>query len=133
MATNSRNALKEGNPLLAPALIGEGNNIGQESVMMQKVAQMIADPNVGIEPATRQRMQLAINLMNNYIAFCKNPELRNAVNAADLKAERKAQIEAGLRELMVGDLYVTEANRAIFKSILNFYSRESYYASKELR
>ena len=133
MATNSRNALKDANPLLAPALIGEGNNIGQESVMMQKVEQIIADPNVGINPATRKRMQLAINLMNNYIAFCKNPELRNMVNAADIKAERKAQIEAGLRELMVGDLYVTEANRAIFRSILNFYSRDSYYASKELR
>jgi hypothetical protein len=34
---------------------------------------------------------------------------------------------------MVGDLFVTEANRAIFRSILNFYSRDSYYASKELR
>jgi hypothetical protein len=119
--------------LLTPALIGEGNNIGREGVMLQQVEQIIADPNADINPATRKRMQLAINMINSYIAFCKDPDLKNTDNAVELKAERKRQIEAGLKELMLGDLYVTEANRAIFKSILGFYSRDSYYASKELR
>jgi hypothetical protein len=78
-------------------------------------------------------MQLAINLVNDFMIFCKDPVLRNMVNAVELKAERKRQVEAGLRELMLGDLYVTEANRAIFRSILGNLSRDSYYASKELR
>ena len=132
-ATKARTALKDANPLLTPALIGEGNNIGREGVMLQQVEQIIADPNANINPATRKRMQLAINMINSYIAFCKDPDLKNTDNAVELKAERKRQIEAGLKELMLGDLYVTEANRAIFKSILGFYSRDSYYASKELR
>jgi hypothetical protein len=101
--------------------------------MLQQVEQMISNPNTPIDSGTRQRMQLAISLINDYVAFCKDPMLKNAVNAVDLKAERKAQVEAGLRELMLGDLYVTEANRAIFRSILGFYSRDSYYASKELK
>jgi hypothetical protein len=132
-ATNARKALKDANPLLTPALIGQGNNIGQEGVMIQQVEQMISNPNTPIDAATRKRMQLAITLVNDYVAFCKDPALKNTVNAVDLKAERKRQVEAGLRELMLGDLYVTEANRAIFKSILGFYSRDSYYASKELK
>lgn len=132
-ATKARNALKAANPLLNPALIGEGNNIGDEEVMMGKVEQMIGNPKAPIEPATRERMRLAIRMVREYVAFCRDPELANIVNATELKAERKAQVEAGLKDLIVGDLYMAEANRAMFRSILNFYSRDSYFAFKELR
>jgi len=132
-ATAARNALKASNPLLNPALIGEGNNIGDEEVMLGKVEEMIGNPNTPIETPTRQRMSIAIRLMRSYINFARDPQIANIINATDLKAERKRQIEAQLNELMIGDAYVTEANRAIFRSILNFYSRNSYFATKELR
>jgi hypothetical protein len=132
-ATQQRAALKANNPLLNSALIGEGNTIGNEQVLMNSVEQMISNPDVSINPATRQRMALAIKMMREFIAFSTDPELKNVTNAPQLKAARKAQIEADLNELMLGDLYVTEANRAIFRSILNFYSRDSYYAYKELK
>ena len=130
-ATDQRNALKANNPLLNPALIGQGNNIGQEGVMMNSVEQIIADPSTNVDPATRQRMQLAIKMVRDFIAFCTNPELKNVTNAVDLKKQRRLQIEANLKDLMAGDLYLTEANRAMFKSILSFYSRDSYSSYKE--
>jgi hypothetical protein len=132
-AANARQALKDANPLLVPELIGEGNDIGKEGVMLKQVEQIINDPKANIDADTRQRMQIAIKLINNFVIFAKDPELKNMDNGVELKAARKAQIEAGLKELMLGNLYVTEANRAIFKSILGFYSRDSDYASKELR
>ena len=132
-ATEQRNALKANNPLLNSALIGSGNTIGNESVLLNSVEQMIADPKADIRAATRQKMALAIKMMREFIAFATDPQLKNVTNATQLKAERKAQIEADLNELMTGDLYVTEANRAIFKSILSFYSRDSYFAYKELK
>jgi hypothetical protein len=132
-ATQQRAALKANNPLLNSALIGEGNTIGNEQVLMNSVEQMISNPDVKINAATRQRMALAIKMIREFIAFSTDPELKNVNNAPQLKAARKAQIEADLNELMLGDLYVTEANRAIFRSILNFYSRDSYYAYKELK
>jgi hypothetical protein len=132
-ATKARKALKDGNPLLSPALIGEGNNIGGEEVMLGKLEQMINTPNVSMPPATRERMRLAVKMMRDFISFARDPELANVVNSVELKAARKDQVEAALKELMVGDLYVTEANRAIFRSILGFYSRDSYFASRELR
>ena len=132
-ATEQRAALKSSNPLLNSALIGSGNTIGNETVLMNSVEQMILDPSVAINPGTRQRMSLAIKMMREFIAFSSDPQLKDVVNSVQLKAERKAQIEANLKELMLGDLYLTEANRAIFKSILSFYSRDSYYAYKELK
>jgi hypothetical protein len=130
-ATAARNSLKAGNPLLTPALIGHGNNIGGEEVMLNSVEQIINDPSTPVESSTRQRMQVAIKMMRNYIAFCTNPQLSNATNSVQIKSERRQQIEADLKKLMTGDAYLIEANRAIFKSILNFYSRDSYYAFKE--
>jgi hypothetical protein len=131
-ATQQRAALKANNPLLNSALIGEGNTIGNEVVLMNSLEQMVANPNADINLATRRRMSLAIKMMREFIAFATDPELKNVSNRTQLKAERKKQIEADLGELMLGDLYMSEANRAIFRSILNFYSRDSYYAYKEL-
>jgi hypothetical protein len=131
-ATQQRAALKANNPLLNSALIGEGNTIGNEQVLMNSLEQMINNPSTPVNPATRQRMALAIKMMREFIAFSTSPELKNVVNRAQLKAAQKAQIQANLDELMLGDLYVTEANRAIFKTILNFYSREASYSYKEL-
>ena len=131
-ATDARNGLKANNPLLNSALIGSGNTIGNENVLLNSVEQIINDPNTDVQPATRKRMALAIRMMRDFVVFANDPSLKNNVNATQMKADRKKQIEADLRELMLGDLYVVEANRAIFKSILSFYSRDSYYAFKEI-
>jgi hypothetical protein len=133
-ATDARAALKDANPLLTPALIGEGNNIGGEAVMLDKIEAMISDDSTPVDGGTRRRMAIAIKLMRDFISLCEDPDVRsNTINGTEIKAARKAQVEAALKELMVGDLYVREANRAVFRSILGFYSRDSYYASKELR
>ena len=101
--------------------------------MLNSVEQIINDNSTTVEPETRKRMAIAIKMMREFIAFCTDPALTNAPNAADVKAARKEQIEGQLKDLMLGDAYVTEANRAIFKSILGFYSRDSYYAFKGIK
>jgi len=125
-ATDARDALKTANPLLEAALIGEGNNIGQEATMLSTLEQIVNDEATNINTATRQRMSLAIRMIRDFISFAIDPNLKDVSNITELKRNRKLQIEADLRELMVGDLYITEANRAIFKTLLNFYSRDSY-------
>jgi hypothetical protein len=130
-ATAAREALKRSNPLLEAALIGEGNNIGSEGVMLNSVKQMIENPNTPVDSGTRQRMAQAIRMMEEFIAFATDPAMKDVSNFTDLKRERRDQIEANLSDLMLGNLYVTEANRAIFRSILNFYSRDSYVSFKK--
>jgi hypothetical protein len=133
-ATNARQSLISANPLLKPALIGQGNNIGKEGIMLNSVEQIINDPSTPVEPATRQRMAVAVKLMRDYVAFCTDPALKNLSDGgASIKAQRREQIEAQLNDLTLGDLYVAEANRAIFKSMLSFYSRDSYYVYKGIK
>lgn len=126
-----RASLKRSNPLLNAALIGQGNNIGSETKMLSSLEQIIADRGTNIDPMTRTRMAMAVKMMRDFIVFATDPDMRNATNFSELKKLRKEQIEANLADLMSGDLYVTEANRAIFKSVLSFYSRDSYVAFKK--
>ena len=130
-STATRDNLKVSNPLLSKALIGDGNQIGAESKLLASVEQIVSNPNTSIDPGTRQRMNLAIKIIKDFMLFASDPSMKDVVNFADLKRDRKAQVEANLRDLMAGDLYVTEANRAIFSSILDFYSRDSYVGLKK--
>jgi hypothetical protein len=123
-STAARNSLKSSNPLLNSALIGEGNTIGDEQNLMSKVKQIIANPKTDINSATRARMSLAIQMVEGFVAFTKDPRL--AGGGSEAKRTRRDQIDADLKELMVGDLAVTEAYRAIFKNILFTLSRDTY-------
>ena len=123
-STAARNSLKSSNPLLNSALIGEGNVIGDEQYLMSKVKQIIANPKTNINSATRSRMSLAIQMVEGFVAFTKDPRL--AGTGSEYKRERRDQIDVDLKELMVGDLAVTEAYRAIFKNILFTLSRDTY-------
>lgn len=125
-ATMARDSLKSSNPLLTKALIGQGNNIGDETNLMTKVEQIISDPNTNIDSNTRTRMGLVIKMVKEFMVFAQDARFNNAINGIEMKRQRKAQIEANIKDLMVGDLYVTEANRAIFQSILDSLSRDSY-------
>ena len=129
-ATAGREALKNSNPMLASALIGDGNNIGTEELMLGAVERILINRQAPIDNISYMRMLTAVKAVRNFIVTSKTIDANNPSNKVELKAEVKDQVEATLKELMMGDLYVTEANRAIFKSILNFYSRESYYVSR---
>lgn len=130
-ATAARESLKTSNPLLSAALIGVGNNIGNESKLLNNLDQMVSDPAAPIDKASRARMSIAIKMLNDYVAFSTDPSQKLASNFSQLKQDRRQQIEDQLTAMMLGDAYLTEANRAIFSPILKFYSRDTYTAFKK--
>jgi hypothetical protein len=130
-ATDARDQLKTSNPLLAGALASTGGGIGAERKLLDTLTQMTGDPSSNIPPATRTRMYQALSLVNGFVAFASDPNAKGAPNFTELKQQRKQEIESALKDLMIGDLYVAEANRAVFKSILSFYSRDTYVAFKK--
>jgi hypothetical protein len=63
-----------------------------------------------------------------FIELSLDPTVRESNNFSEVKRERKGQIEAMIQDLSIGDLMLKEANRAIFRAILNYYSRDTYTA-----
>lgn len=127
-ATDARAMLKMANPLLMPAL--GGSTIGLESTLLTSLSSLVDNKSTNIPDGTRLRMSQAINLMNDFVQFATNSDNKQLNNFVELKKQRKAEIESSLLDLMSGDLYITEANRAIFKGILSYYSRDTYVIGK---
>ena len=131
-AEAGRKALKTSNPLLTAELIGQGNTIGTQETLLTTMEQMVADNKMPIDSRNILNMRTAIKAVRNYIITAKSVEASDLQNKPQLKAELKDKVEAILNKLMQADPYITEANRAVFKSILNFYSRDSYYVTREM-
>jgi hypothetical protein len=127
-STNERAALKSSNPLLEAALTAGGNEIASEERMLVSMEQMLVDINVNIPKETRTKMLNVTSQIRAFIELSLDPTVRESNNFSEVKRERKRQIEAIIQDLSIGDLMLKEANRAIFRAILNYYSRDTYTA-----
>ena len=125
-ATYTRQALLAGNPLLR-AQIQNGAAIPEELLMLDRMKEMLDDANTPIPMQDRVKMKVLVQRMEEFKNFAENPDNKTISNFTQIKADAKASLEA-LIASMAKDPVVYEANRAVFKGILNFYSRDSYKA-----
>lgn len=127
-STNQRAALKASNPLLEAALTAGGNEVASEERMLVSMEQMLTDINVDVPKETRTKMLNVTTQIREFINMSLDTTVRRTSNFSDIKRQRKREIEAMIQDLSIGDLMLKEANRAIFRAILNYYSRDSYVA-----
>ena len=125
-ATAQRQAMKAANPFLESAITGGGNEIASETVMFQSIEQILTDTTVEMPAATRSKMLVIASQIRDFINIALDPEIRKSRNFADIKRQRKTDIEALIAKFIEGDLIIKEANRAVFQTILNYYSRDTY-------
>lgn len=126
-ATMEREALKASNPLLNLALTSGGNEIATEERMLSTMSQMVDDPNVPMKDIARTKMKTAINLVREFVAF-SNDTAPYSMNPTQIKRDRKEALMASLEDLSAGDPAIREAMRAVFRSLINYYSRDTYVA-----
>lgn len=127
-ATRAREALKTGNPLLNVALTGGGNEVATEERMLTTLSEAINDPDVPLNDASRTKMKIAINSVRQFVNFATDPNIERFINATETKRNMKQQLLADLEELSAGDPAIREAMRAVFRSLINYYSRDTYVA-----
>lgn len=125
-ATAQRQAMKFANPLLEAAITGSGNEIASETLMFQSIEGILRDTTVDIKPATRGKLLILATQIRDFINLASDPASRDAKNFSDIKRQRKADIEALISQFIEGDLVIKEANRAVFQTILDYYSRDTY-------
>jgi hypothetical protein len=127
-ATAARQGLLSSNPLLLTAITGGGNEIGTEERMLASVKEMIMNPESGIANGTVMKMKTAVQAVEDFIKFSNDESVRSLYNASTLKRQYRERVSRIIFELGNGDPAVAEAARAIFNSILKYYSRDTYKA-----
>ena len=128
-ATQARKGLLASNPLLLGAITGGGNEIATEESMLSSLKQMVSDPTTNIEDSVRLKMKTAVQAMEDFMSFAKSDQVRGLYNASSLKRDYRARVENIINQLASEDPAVKEAARAIFNSILKYYSRDTYRAA----
>ena len=127
-ATDARQGLLNHNPLLLSAITGGGNEIATEERMLSSLRQIVSTPDTTVDPATRIKMKTAVTAMEDFMRFVNDPNVANLANRSALKRKYRQKVEQILSELSTGDPAVREASRAVFNSILKYYSRDTYKA-----
>lgn len=125
-ATAARQQIKNANPLLRLSLETGGFEVATEENLLRSVEEMLLNKQAPISADTRQRMAIATKAVREFISFSTDPEMRLIWNFVDAKRAKREAIEKALEPLIQLDPAVREANRAIFSSILGFYSRDTY-------
>jgi len=128
-ATAARKGLLASNPLLLGAITGGGNEIATEESMLSSLKQLVSDPTTNIQDGIRLKMKTAVQAMEDFMSFAKSDQVRSLYNAASLKRDYRARVESIINQLASEDPAVKEAARAIFNSILKYYSRDTYRAA----
>jgi len=127
-STRRRSLLKASNPLLEAALVAGGNEVATELNMLTNLEEMIKDLSVNMPVGTRQRLAMVTSRVRQFVSLANDASLREADNFADIKRNFRTELENLIASLSSGDAILTEASRAIFKSILGYYSRDTYTA-----
>ena len=128
MATNARQGLLSSNPLLLAAITGGGNEIATEEGMLRSLKQIVLDDTSPVNAGLRIKMKTAVQAMEDFMSFSKDENVKNLFNASALKRKYRDNVENIINQLATEDPALKEAARAIFNSILKYYSRDTYKA-----
>ena len=127
-ATAARQGLLASNPLLLAAITGGGNEIATEEGMLRSLKQIVEDSDSPLAPGLRIKMKSAVQAMEDFMSFSKDENVKGLFNASSLKRQYRDRVENIINELSTQDPALKEAARAIFNSILKYYSRDTYKA-----
>ena len=127
-STRRRALLKASNPLLEATLVAGGNEVATELNMLSNLEEMIKDSSFKMPVGTRQRLAMVTSRIRQFVSLSNDASIREADNFADIKRSFRDELENLITSLSSGDAVLTEASRAIFKSILGYYSRDTYTA-----
>ena len=129
-----RKAIRKANPRLDALLdTPSDSQYESEKTILRNLTQAIYEPSTPIPTKERSVMRLAVDSMNDFIAFVTDESNQKLVNFDQLKYDKKDSLQALIKELSVASPNVKEANRAIFKSIINLYTPEKVAAVRSSR
>jgi hypothetical protein len=125
-STRQRNSLKSANPLLEAALTAGGNEVGSELLMLSNLEQIVIDGKIPLDAGSKQRLAMVTSRLRQFVTLSNDQSMRELSNISEIKRKMKEDIQALINDLQASDPVLKEANRAIFKSILAYYSRDTY-------
>ena len=124
IAAQSKKYLVNSNPYLQAAINGSINEQGALRVKFKSLNEAINSVKSPIDKQTRQSMRLVLEEVASFVVLADDETMSRRFDFTDIKAQRKAEIVELIDKLVKSSPAISEANRLIFKPLLNSYSRD---------
>lgn len=124
-AERDKKRLITSNPYLEKEINGSIDDRGNLKVKFKLLTNAVDDKSAPIDNKTRKAMKLIIREVSSFMAIGDDPELSQRYDYTELKAQKKQEVVNLISTFAKSNSAVNEANRLIFRGILNAYSRDT--------
>lgn len=123
-AQQDRKVMLNSNPYLKAEIMGSLDNQGALEVKFTQLSQAVSSKNTPIDKRSRAAMQLIVSNVSQFLTIAKDTQLSSRSDFSELKAAKKEEINKLINEYSKTYPEIREANRLIFRSLLNSFSRD---------
>ena len=128
-AAQKKKLLLNSNPFLQAEIEGSVNDRGVLKTKFKVLNDAINSPTTPIDKNTRKAMKLILEEVSDFVLIGEDTQLAARYDYTDIKAQRKTEVTEIIDKIALANPAVAEANRLIFKPLLNTYSRDVNTAS----
>jgi len=128
-AAQKKKLLLNSNPFLQAEIEGSVNDRGVLKTKFKVLNDAINSPTTPIDKNTRKAMKLILEEVADLVLIGEDTQLAARYDYTDIKAQRKTEVIEIIDKIAKANPAVSEANRLIFKPLLNTYSRDVNTAS----
>jgi hypothetical protein len=120
----ARKAMLNSNPYLKNEIMGNIDNQGALEVKFSELSQIVSSKSTPIDKRSRAAMQLVVAEMSQFLTIAKDKQMSSRSDFSEVKAAKKKSINKIIEEYSKTYPEIREANRLIFRSLLNSYSKD---------
>ena len=128
IATQKKKMLLNSNPFLQAEIEGSVNDRGVLKTKFKTLNEAINSSTTPVDKQTRKAMKLILEEVADFVLIGEDSQLAARYDYTEIKEQRKAEIVDIIDKIAKANPAVAEANRLIFKPLLNTYSREAISA-----
>lgn len=128
IAAKTKKDMVTANPYLQAEINGSVNEQGALKIKFKALAEANADKRNPANDKTKKAMQIALEEVANFVANATDDYLSRRYDFSSLKEQQRIEVQNIINELAKAFPAVYEANRVVFKPLLNSYSRDAVQA-----
>jgi hypothetical protein len=123
-AQQARKSMLNSNPYLKAEIMGNIDNQGELEVKFRELSEIVSSKNSPLDKRSRAAMQLVVSEMSQFLNIAQDANMASRYDFSDVKAAKKESINKIIEEYSKTYPEIREANRLIFRSLLNSYSKD---------
>jgi hypothetical protein len=131
IAAKSKKDMVTANPYLQAEINGSISEQGALKKKFKVLAEANQDKRNPADAKTKKAMQIALEEVANFVANATDDYLSRRYDFSSLKEQQRIEVQGIINELAKAYPAVYEANRVVFKPLLNSYSRDAVQAGAD--